>query len=40
VIARAIHSAQIVQDQPGHAFLLVRPGEGYRSVDAVAVRAT
>jgi phenylacetate-CoA ligase len=34
----SIHSAQIVQDQPGHAFLLVRPGEGYRSVDALAVR--
>ncbi len=33
-----IHSAQIVQDEPGHAFLLVRPGEGYRSADAVAVR--
>jgi phenylacetate-CoA ligase len=33
-----IHSAQIVQDHPGHAFLLVRPGQGYRSVDAVAVR--
>jgi phenylacetate-coenzyme A ligase PaaK-like adenylate-forming protein len=33
-----IHSAQIVQDEPGHAFLLVRPGEGYRSADSVAVR--
>lgn len=33
-----IHSMQIVQDYPGHAFLLVRPGEGYRSVDARAVR--
>jgi phenylacetate-CoA ligase len=33
-----IHSAQIVQDKPGHAFLLVRPGEGYRSTHAVAIR--
>jgi len=33
-----IHSAQIVQDQPGHAYLLVRPGSGYRREDAVAVR--
>ncbi|MFQ5852773.1 MAG: phenylacetate--CoA ligase family protein [Candidatus Binatia bacterium] len=33
-----IHSAQIVQDRPGHAYLLVRPGEGYRSADAAAVR--
>jgi phenylacetate-CoA ligase len=33
-----IHSAQIVQDRPGHAYLLVRPGVGYRSADAVAVR--
>jgi phenylacetate-CoA ligase len=32
-----IHSAQIVQDRPGHAYLLVRPGEGYRPKDAVAV---
>jgi phenylacetate-CoA ligase len=32
-----IHSAQIVQDKPGHAFLLVRPGEGYLSTHAVAV---
>ena len=32
-----IHSAQIVQDNPGHAFLLVRPGEGYRSTHAIAV---
>ena len=34
----AIHSAQIVQDRPGHAYLLVRPGAGYRRPDAVAVR--
>jgi phenylacetate-CoA ligase len=34
----SIHSAQIVQDRPGHAYLLVRPGEGYRPVDAVSVR--
>jgi phenylacetate-CoA ligase len=32
-----IHSAQIVQDKIGHAFLLVRPGEGYRSTHAIAV---
>ncbi len=35
----AIHSAQIVQDRPGRAYLLVRPGDGYRSRDAEAVRA-
>ena len=34
----SIHSAQIVQDRPGHAYLLVRPGEGYRSADAAPVR--
>jgi phenylacetate-CoA ligase len=33
-----IHSSQIVQDRPGHAYLLVRPGHGYRSSDAVAVK--
>ncbi|HWP58313.1 MAG TPA: hypothetical protein VNL14_10525 [Candidatus Acidoferrales bacterium] len=33
-----IHSAQIVQDRPGHAYLLVRPGAGYRSSDARAVQ--
>jgi phenylacetate-coenzyme A ligase PaaK-like adenylate-forming protein len=33
-----IHSAQLVQDQPGHAYLLVRPGDDYRSVHATAVR--
>jgi phenylacetate-CoA ligase len=33
----AIHSAQIVQDRPGHAFLLVRPGAGYSSSHAEAV---
>jgi len=33
-----IHSAQIVQDKPGHAFILVCPGEGYRSSYALAVR--
>jgi phenylacetate-CoA ligase len=33
-----IHSAQIVQDRPGHAYLLVRPANGYQSVDATAVR--
>jgi phenylacetate-CoA ligase len=33
----SIHSAQIVQDRPGRAYLLVRPGDGYRPKDAVAV---
>ena len=33
-----IHSAQIVQDRPGHAYLLVRPGDGYKTADASAVR--
>jgi phenylacetate-CoA ligase len=33
-----IHSAQIVQDSPGHAYLLIRPGEGYRPSDAISVR--
>jgi phenylacetate-CoA ligase len=33
-----IHSAQIVQDRPGHAYLLVRPSNGYRAADATAVR--
>jgi phenylacetate-CoA ligase len=32
-----IHSAQIVQDGPGHAYVLVRPGAGYRSCNAAAV---
>ncbi len=32
-----IHSAQIVQDKPGHAFLLVRPGNEYKSYHAKAV---
>lgn len=32
-----IHSAQLVQDRPGHAYLLVRPGEGYQHRDAVRV---
>ena len=32
-----IHSAQIVQDKPGHAYLLVRPGDGYQSSHATAV---
>ncbi len=34
-----IHSAQVVQDKPGHAYLLVRPGDGYRPSHAVAVCA-
>jgi phenylacetate-CoA ligase len=33
-----IHSAQLVQDNPGHAFLLVRPGRNYGPKDALAVR--
>lgn len=33
-----IHSAQIVQDKPGHAYLLIRPGEGYRPSHGMAVR--
>jgi phenylacetate-CoA ligase len=33
----SIHSAQIVQDRPGHAYLLVRPGDGYQPRDAAAV---
>jgi phenylacetate-CoA ligase len=33
-----IHSAQIVQDRPDHAYLLVRPSDGYRTGDALAVR--
>ncbi|MBE0426210.1 MAG: phenylacetate--CoA ligase family protein [Nitrospirae bacterium] len=33
-----IHSAQIVQDKPDHAFLLVRPGENYRLSHAEAIR--
>jgi phenylacetate-CoA ligase len=35
----SIHSAQIVQDRPGHAWLLVRPGETYRAGDAQPVLA-
>jgi phenylacetate-CoA ligase len=35
----AIHSAQLAQDRPGHAYLLVRPGHGYSRRDAIAVRA-
>jgi phenylacetate-CoA ligase len=34
----SIHSAQLVQDKPGHAFLLVKPGAGYQSSHATAVR--
>jgi phenylacetate-CoA ligase len=33
-----IHSAQIVQDRPGHAYLLIRPAKGYQPVDAAVVR--
>ncbi len=35
----AIHSAQIVQDRPGHAYLLVKPGVSYRPEDAEVVKA-
>jgi phenylacetate-CoA ligase len=34
----SVHSAQIVQDRPGRAWLLVRPGNGYSSRDALAIR--
>ncbi len=33
-----IHSAQLVQDRPSHAFLLVRPGKNYSYRDALAVK--
>jgi phenylacetate-CoA ligase len=33
-----IHSAQIVQDRPGHAYLLVRRAKGYQAAHAIAVR--
>jgi len=32
-----IHTAQIVQDIPGHAYLLVRPGDGYQTSHAKIV---
>ncbi len=32
-----IHSAQIVQDKPGHAYLLIRPGDGYLPRDSKPV---
>jgi phenylacetate-CoA ligase len=35
----SIHSAQIVQDRPGHAWLLVRPGDTYRTGDVDPVIA-
>jgi phenylacetate-CoA ligase len=34
----SIHSMQILQDCPGHAYLLVRPGVKYARSDALAVR--
>jgi phenylacetate-CoA ligase len=34
----AIHSAQLVQDTPSHAWLLVRPGAAYSRKDAERVR--
>jgi phenylacetate-CoA ligase len=33
-----IHSAQLIQQRPGHAYLQVRPGRGYTRRHAVAVR--
>ncbi|MGH7793416.1 MAG: hypothetical protein ACREQ2_00720 [Candidatus Binatia bacterium] len=33
-----IHSAQIVQERPGHAYLLVRPSSGYQASHGAAVR--
>jgi phenylacetate-CoA ligase len=33
-----VHSAQIVQDRPGHAYLLVRPSNGYQPAHAIAIR--
>ncbi len=33
-----IHSSQLVQDRPGHAYLLVRPSDGYRHSHALDVR--
>jgi len=32
-----IHSAQLVQDRPGHGFLLIRPSEGYHASHGAAV---
>jgi phenylacetate-CoA ligase len=32
-----IHSAQLLQDSPDHAFLLIRPGAGYETRHALAV---
>jgi phenylacetate-CoA ligase len=34
----AVHSAQIVQHQPGRAWLLVRPSNSFRPADALAIR--
>jgi phenylacetate-CoA ligase len=36
--SQTIHSAQIVQDHPGHAYLLIKPGKGYKPQHATAVR--
>lgn len=35
----SVHSAQIVQDRPGHAWLLLKPGATYRPSDAEVVKA-
>lgn len=32
-----IHSAQLVQDVPGHAFLLIHPTAGYSRADGIAI---
>jgi len=34
----SVHSAQIVQERPGRAWLLIRPSNGYRRADALAIR--
>ncbi len=33
-----VHSAQLVQERPGHAYLLIRPGDGYRAAHGRAIR--
>jgi hypothetical protein len=33
-----VHSGQIVQDEPGHAYVLIRPAEGYSHADRIAIR--
>ena len=36
--APTVHSAQILQTHPGHAYLLVRPGHGYQPSHASTIR--